>query len=321
MARYVLGAQKALQAVITDEERERMFRNPEWVMMRKYDGTGGILMPPEGKLPIEMCNLGAARHDPNDPESKPANFGQRVVQYLSDKMKYGRLQWEFPLHGEWVNHPITRRSIEGHYVIWTDLGPGTWQERHNRIAKLFANCWQPGLFELAPYWTSEIDKRAMWELLKQQNEEGVIFQHVQGPYIAGRDPNVRKDKYLSTADVVIYKIKIKEDQPNLLSGSAFVAILNDKEELVEFGTVGIASSTNIDHMEQALAWMQGGGVVIAELQYLYATDKAFYQAHITRLRPDKKGLTLSQAIDHQKDLRLGKRFVNTPPVKAQAALF
>lgn len=331
MTRYSLQAMKADDRTPSDEEIEAMLIDPKWAMLHKYDGNGSIVVPAgttiqpgvdaTGKqvasyvTPVPMVlNLG----------HQPATWGGEVAEYL--KRVLGAIDWQYALHGEWLNNPATGKVEGGKLVVWTDQGPGTWLERYARLEMLFSPYLAPGLFELAPYETDELRKRALRHDLFANHAEGAIFSHLDGLYEFGtRSKQTIKDKFTSDADVLIYEVLIKTDKPGLFSGSAFFAVLDEHGKLIPFGKVGIADSKNVDLFTRWKKWADAGGTPIGKVRYLYATPDHLYQTTLLDIREDKKGLPLHLAVSHKKDLRLGGKFkgrqnIPAAPKAAQPSL-
>jgi bifunctional non-homologous end joining protein LigD len=114
-----------------------------------------------------------------------------------------------------------------------------------------------------------------FEMLRQQNAEGVVFANVDGSYRFGvRNNTIGKYKFLKTADCVI------TDKGVNGSDNLVLALYNEQGELVEVGKVSAITGDGAHH-DFSL-----GEVV--EVTFLYVTkDVRLYQPVTPKLRLDK----------------------------------
>jgi bifunctional non-homologous end joining protein LigD len=105
-------------------------------------------------------------------------------------------------------------------------------------------------------------KTELWERLRQENREGIVFKRLDAPYVPGR-PNSGgpqlKFKFVATASVVVAKINIQR--------SVEVSLLNGRN-LVSCGNVTIPANHQIPKV---------GDVVEVRYLYAYRDSLALYQ--------------------------------------------
>lgn len=98
------------------------------------------------------------------------------------------------------------------------------------------------------------EKRAMFNRLKEQNAEGIVFKLKNAPYTAGRPEtggSQVKCKFYKTASVVVTKVNTKR--------SVGIGVLGDGGVMVNVGNVTIPPNKPIPHYGQ-----------LVEVRYLYA---------------------------------------------------
>jgi bifunctional non-homologous end joining protein LigD len=114
-------------------------------------------------------------------------------------------------------------------------------------------------------------KTELWERLRQENREGIVFKRLDAPYVPGR-PNSGgpqlKFKFVATASVVVAKINIQR--------SVEVSLLNGRN-LVSCGNVTIPANQEVPRV---------GDVVEVRYLYAYRDSLALYQPVYLGLRDD-----------------------------------
>ena len=105
-------------------------------------------------------------------------------------------------------------------------------------------------------------KTALWERLKRENREGIVFKRLDAPYVPGR-PNSGgpqlKFKFVATVSVVVAKINVQR--------SVEISLFNGRS-LVSCGNVTIPANHEIPTV---------GTVVDARYLYAYRDSLALYQ--------------------------------------------
>ncbi len=114
-------------------------------------------------------------------------------------------------------------------------------------------------------------KTELWERLKRENREGIVFKRLDAPYVPGR-PNSGgpqlKCKFVATASVIVAKINQKR--------SVEVCLLNGRS-LVSCGNVTIPPNHEIPVV---------GAIVEVRYLYAYRDSLALYQPVYLGLRTD-----------------------------------
>jgi bifunctional non-homologous end joining protein LigD len=110
-------------------------------------------------------------------------------------------------------------------------------------------------FILAPVAKTEKEKRALFERIKTENGEGLVFKEKSAPYTPGRPAsggNQRKFKFIESATVkVIEAHKTKR--------SVFIAVKDENQKEIPVGKVSIPVNYDVPNVGD-----------IVEVKYLYA---------------------------------------------------
>jgi len=157
-----------------------------------------------------------------------------------------------------------------------DLRGLSYRERYARLAA--AGLTSESVV-IVPSVEEPSEKRRLYERLRDQRAEGVVFKAAAAPYTGGRSASggpQRKYKFVKTADVVITKN----------AGNAYQMALLFDASLREVGKV-FAGTTDNSRAELDRR-LTAGESIVAEVKYLYATDDdILFQPVFVRLRDDK----------------------------------
>jgi bifunctional non-homologous end joining protein LigD len=124
---------------------------------------------------------------------------------------------------------------------------------------------------LVPTAFTMAQKIELWQRLKRENREGIVFKRMDAPYVPGK-PNSGgpqlKFKFVATASVVVAKVNVQR--------SVEVSLLNGRT-LVSCGNVTIPANHDIPPV---------GAVVEVRYLYAYRDSLAFHQPVYLGLRDD-----------------------------------
>ena len=133
-----------------------------------------------------------------------------------------------------------------------EIGGLRYTERYLRLMNLLASFQHPNIRLVKSRFTAS-QKRKAFDELKAANAEGVVFKHMDAPYIAGRPASggsQLKYKFCETASFIVGKVNDKRSVSLLLL---------DGENLVGAGNVTIPPNHEIPQKDQ-----------VVECRYLYA---------------------------------------------------
>jgi bifunctional non-homologous end joining protein LigD len=143
-----------------------------------------------------------------------------------------------------------------------DLRRLPYQKRLVRLVNiLLANSQHPHVRLIETAFTTE-KKTELWQRLRRENREGIVFKRLDAPYVPGK-PNrggaQLKFKFVATASVIVAKLNIQR--------SVEVGLFNGRT-LVSCGNVTIPANHDIP---------QVGSVVEVRYLYAYPDSLALYQ--------------------------------------------
>jgi bifunctional non-homologous end joining protein LigD len=154
-----------------------------------------------------------------------------------------------------------------------DLRPLPYAERLRALSKLFHGKPDSAI-ELVETATTPANKRILFERLKAEKREGVVFKHCGAPYTAGR-PNSGgsqlKYKFVATASLIVARINDKR--------SVALELYANKKERVSAGNVTIPPNAEIPKV---------GAVVECRYLYVFAESGHLYQPLFLGVRDDIK---------------------------------
>ena len=157
---------------------------------------------------------------------------------------------DFILDGEVIGDMICAFDV---LLIGDDeIGGCRYTERHLRLMNLLASFQHPHIQLVETHFT-QAQKKEAFDQLKAENAEGVVFKHIDAPYISGR-PNTGgpqlKFKFCETASFIIGKVNAKRSVSLMLYAG---------KNLTTAGNVTIPSNKEIPKQGE-----------IVECRYLYA---------------------------------------------------
>ena len=226
------GILPQLLNTVDEAEVENLIADPDYWMQQKHDGRR-LLIRKQGDTITGINKLGLNVGMP-DPIHKSAM----------------NCSVDFILDGESVSD--TLHVFDVLLIDDDEIGGCRYTERHLRLMNLLAS-FQHRHIQLVSTAFDAKDKRAIFERLKADKREGVVFKHTNAPYIAGR-PNSGgpqlKFKFHETASFIVGKVNAKR------SVSLF---LYAGKNLKGAGNVTIPANHEIPQKDQ-----------IVECRYLYA---------------------------------------------------
>ena len=99
-----------------------------------------------------------------------------------------------------------------------EIGGLRYSERYQRLLNLLASFQHPAIHVVETHFTMS-QKEEAFNLLKAEGREGIVFKHVDAPYVAGRPASggsQLKHKFCETASFVVGKINAKRSVSLLL---------------------------------------------------------------------------------------------------------
>ena len=176
---------------IEEEQVETLFENSAYWMQEKWDGRCLLLHKLEGKITgLNRRGLAVELPEPLVRDAQPCPE-------------------DFTLDGEAIGDMLCAFDV---LLIGDDDVRGRrYTERLLLLANLLSSFAHPGIHLTETAHLPE-EKRCMVERLKSEGREGVVFKHVDAPYIAGRPAlggPQRKYKFHETASFIVGKINAK----------------------------------------------------------------------------------------------------------------
>lgn len=176
---------------IGDDQIEKLITDPAYWMQQKHDGRR-LLIQRQGDTITGINNLGLAVGLPSK---------------LVDECGYCEVN--FILDGEAVGE--TFHAFDVLLVGDDEVGGCRYTERYLRLMNLLAS-FQHRSIQLVQTVFDERQKREAFNRLKAANAEGVVFKHIDAPYIAGRPASggtQLKFQFRATASFVVGKVNMK----------------------------------------------------------------------------------------------------------------
>ena len=243
---------------ITEQEIERYINDPDYCAQEKHDGRRKLIQSHNGTITIF--------NKKGKPVGGPNSFEQDSLS----------LNCNFIIDGEEVEnfHCFDILSFNG-----TDLRNKSYQERfkHNNFLNNTLS-----LKKVYTAYTTE-EKRNLYNKLKHNGKEGIVFKKLSGTHISGYSNDQVKFKWYTTASVIVTSHNQK--------ASVSIAIY-DNGSLIPIGNV-----TTLGHNKPPIN-------SIIEVKYLYAyRGGSLYQPTFLNIRDDV----------YQEDCTLNKlHFKNEP---------
>lgn len=228
----ITGIHCQLLNPVEEDQVERLIEDPAYWMQEKWDGRHRLLHRQNGEsMGINKLGLAVALPEPlvRDAQQCPEDF---------------------TIDGEAIGDRLCAFDVL--FVGDEDVRGRRYAERHLILANLLGSFAHPGIHLIKTAYLPE-EKRRMFQQLKSAGREGVVFKHIDAPYVAGRPASggpQLKYQFRATASFVVGKPNAKRSVTlQLLGGESFVAA----------GNVTIPANQEIP---------RAGAVV--EVRYLYA---------------------------------------------------
>ena len=187
----ITGILPQLLNPIEEEQVGKFIEDPAYWMQEKWDGRRLLIRKQDGKITgINKLGLAVAL-----PEPLVLDANNCDVDFILDGEAIGDMLCVFDvlLIGD------------------EEIGGCRYTERLLRLMNLLASFQHPAMHLVETHFTQQ-DKQQAFERLKAGNAEGVVFKHVDAPYIAGRPASggsQLKHKFHETASFIVGKINAK----------------------------------------------------------------------------------------------------------------
>lgn len=221
---------------IPEEEMERCLKDSAFGAQEKFDGRRMLLkVNPESAIAINR--KGQACGFPAEIEAAIKELRKDVAEFVLDGEAVGT-----------VFHAFDLLSLKGQ-----DLRELPYRDRYAKLRSLLD---VPGAYaiKLAHLAVTPVEKKAMLDVLRRSNCEGIVFKRMDAEYRAGRPASggsQLKFKFYATASCVVTKVNAKN--------SVALGLLDDKDEMVAVGNCTIPVGKTIPAVDS-----------IVEIRYLYS---------------------------------------------------
>ena len=226
---------------ITEPEVEKYINNPEWGLMRKYDGVRQMIVVTNENGTFSHRGI-----------NKKGGFVpiRTEIQEAIESLGVPTLHIDGEAIGERL-HCFNLLEKDG-----IDLASGQFQTAYEHLEQLLEGKTGAGL-ELVKLAVTKEDKRAMFNEIKAKGGEGVVFIRLASSYREGR-PNSGGD---------ILKFKFKASASCIVTGSrsgkrSVEISLLDGNKLVSVGNVTIPANYEVPTMD-----------TLVEVEYLYVKNR------------------------------------------------
>lgn len=245
------GVRCQLLNPVDDKEAARLIDDPAYWVQEKFDGRRILLRAESGKA-AGINRKGLAVGLPESIAAAAKALGQSCL-----------------LDGECVGdtlHVFDLLELDG-----ADQRPLPYSQRLKQLTALLANVRAKGIC-LVETAMARANKRILFEKLKKEQREGVVFKDCAAPYTPGRPASggsQLKYKFYATASLIVAKVNDKR--------SIALELYANKKERVEAGNVTIPPNLPVP---------KEGAVV--EVRYLYAFKESgrLYQPTFLGVRDD-----------------------------------
>jgi len=263
-----LGIRPQLLNDITEEDVEKYINDPDYCAQEKYDGRRRLLVKD------------ASGNKAGNRKGLVVPITAEIEQELNTKLPNGN----YVLDGEAVGDNVIIFDM-----LAAEIG---YKERYDGLRFAMKS---PDLkyLKLAPVaWTTE-EKRALYEKLKADNAEGIVFKNVYGRFTPGR-PNSGGDqlkfKFYATASCIVAGI-------NKTKRSISLAVqIDGEDELLPVGNVTVYPNQEIPAQGSIvevkyLYYFQGGSlfqpVLLGERDDLDLSDCVVSKLKVKREEPEE----------------------------------
>ena len=217
---------------VEEHDAEKLIEDSAYWMQEKWDGRRLLLHKQDGKITgINRRGLAVALPEPLVLDANHCDM-------------------DFILDGEAIGDMLC--VFDALLIGDEEIGGCRYTERLLRLMNLLASFQHPAMHLVETHFTAA-DKRDAFERLKSEGREGVVFKHVDAPYIAGRPASggsQLKHKFHETASFIVGKINAKR---------SVTLYLYAGKNLKMAGNVTIPPNHPVPEKEQ-----------VVECRYLYA---------------------------------------------------
>jgi len=234
------------------EDPERLLTDAAFIMQEKWDGRRLLIRKQDDKIPgINRLGLTVA-----------------IPQTLQDDLSQCPL--DVNIDGEAVGDMLC--VFDALLIDGEEIGGCRYIERHLRLMNLMASFQHRHMHLIETHFTTA-QKRGAFERMKAEGSEGVVFKHIDAPYIAGRPASggsQLKYKFCETASFIVGKMNAKR---------SIGLLIYNGERIVSTGNVTIPPNHEIPATGQ-----------VVECRYLYAFKESgsIYQPVYLGVRDDIK---------------------------------
>ena len=217
---------------IEETQVGKLIEDPAYWMQEKWDGRRLLIRKQDGKVTgINKLGLAVALPEPLVLDANHCDM-------------------DFILDGEAIGDMLCVFDVL--LIGDEEIGGCRYTERLLRLMNLLASFQHPSMHLVETHFTAA-DKREAFDHLKSEGREGVVFKHVDAPYIAGRPASggsQLKHKFHETASFIVGKINAKR---------SVTLYLYAGKNLKMAGNVTIPPNHPVPEKEQ-----------VVECRYLYA---------------------------------------------------
>lgn len=235
---------------IEEAEVQRLIDDDAWCAQEKYDGRRVLLRSSaEGISGINRSGLTIGL---------PAAVAEAARELATTPIK--RIPHHFIVDGECIGEVLHVFDILSHDDV--DTRSRAYAHRWGLLSAVFYDI--PPAIRISPLALSRSEKQALFERLRRENREGIVFKRKTSLYVAGRPNNggdQLKFKFVATATCMISKV-------NGMKRSVALRLYQDGVRIgVDVGNVTIPANHSIP----------APGTIV-EVRYLYAyKGGALYQ--------------------------------------------
>ena len=205
----ITGIHCQLLNPVEEGDAEKLIEDSAYWMQEKWDGRRLLLHKQNGEITgINRRGLAVALPEPL----------VRDAQACAE---------DFTLDGEAIGDMLC--AFDALFIGDDDVRGRRYAERHLILANLLGSFAHPGIQMIETAYLPE-EKRRMFQRLKSQGCEGVVFKHCDAPYVAGRPASggpQLKYQFRATASFIVGKINAKRSVTlQLISGESLVGAGN-----------------------------------------------------------------------------------------------
>lgn len=252
----ITGLAPQLLNPITEDRAKELISDPAWAMQQKFDGQRRMACRRDGQ-PLGANRRGLA---------VPLTVG--VAASLDAMKSDGSLE----VDGEQMGDTLVLFDVL--MLDGVDLRNSPYRERLAKMDRLAATldaAGQKGVVVIQTAVTTE-EKRALYERMKEEGQEGVVFKRLDSLYVPGRPASggdQLKRKFVHQASCLVASV-------HATKRSVGLALLDENGASVPQGNCTIPANYDIPKVGQ-----------VVEVQYLYAfRGGSLFQAQYQGVRTD-----------------------------------